>query len=300
MLFFFVLTLLCHCIYAQDKIKERLKQTVFFLASDTLYGRKAGSQHEKKCALMLAGEFRSAGLKKPAGDSFLQEFHFVIDSGETLISQNIIGQINNRADKTIIWGAHYDHIGMGGKYSRSIGKTALHPGADDNASGVALLLELARHIKKKGGRKFNHIFIAFGAHEPGLFGSTQYVEAHLPDPASICVMINLDMVGRMDSASRLLVCEKDAPSFADSLLIQTGNPGLNLNIRELTMGDHTPFREKGVPVMRFTTGIHDDYHTIYDKPQKINYQGMLQVLGFLERLLTRLGDSGPTPESDGP
>jgi Zn-dependent M28 family amino/carboxypeptidase len=189
-------------------------------------------------------------------------------------------------------GAHYDHIGMGGKYSRSIGKHAVHPGADDNASGVAIMLNLACYLPMMKYKFYNYYLVAFGAHEVGLFGSKYFVKSNIVDTANIALMINLDMVGRFDTVSKTFICESSYPGLPDSVVRIDSITPFKIKHRDMTMGDQTPFLEKHIPVLRFTTGMHDDYHTINDKAEKINYAGMDELYHYIHRLVEFLNRFG--------
>jgi hypothetical protein len=269
--------------YAQSQTITDLKNTVYYLASDSLAGRAAGSSGELKAAKFIASEFKSYGLKKLTKNYF-QTFEFSTDSSHRDTSQNVIGWINNHANRSIVIGAHYDHIGMGGKYSRSIGKRAVHPGADDNASGVALMLDIARWLAKTKCRQYNYYIVAFGAHEVGLFGSKYFVKSNIVDTSNITLMINLDMVGRYDTVSKTFICEGSFP-LSDTLASLDDNTPYKIKNRDMTMGDHTAFQEKHIYVLRYTTGMHDDYHTINDKAEKINYPGMFILDNYLRKFL---------------
>jgi hypothetical protein len=282
-----VLTILFNAFHAcaQKDPCAYLKNIVYFLASDSLKGRAAGSIYELKAAKFIASEFKSDGLKRLTKKNYFQTFEFPFDSLHMDTSRNVIGWINNHAGKTIVIGAHYDHIGMGGRYSRSIGKKAVHPGADDNASGVAIMLDLARWLTKEKSGKYNYCLVAFGSHEVGLFGSKYFVKSNIVDTANIALMINLDMVGRFDTISKILICEGTVSYLADSTVSLCGIAGFVIKHRDITMGDHSPFLQQHIPVLRFTTGTHDDYHSINDKAENINYSGLVTLDFYLRKLI---------------
>jgi hypothetical protein len=175
-------------------------------------------------------------------------------------------------------GAHYDHLGMGGtSSSRAPGVRAIHHGADDNASGTSLLLDVARRLSKipdKPSR--NIVFMAFGAEELGTLGSRHWVE-HPPVPiASVVAMINADMVGRM--RDRTLVVDGTGTSAGWPDLVQKANEGLSLNLKLGAEGfgasDHASFTGARVPVAFLFTGVHDDYHLPTDTSEKIDVGGI--------------------------
>lgn len=182
------------------------------------------------------------------------------------------------ASEYVVIGAHYDHLGMGGtSSSRAPGTRAIHHGADDNASGTSLLLDVARRLSKlpeKPSR--NIVFMAFGAEELGALGSRHWVE-HPPVPVtSIVAMINADMVGRM--RERTLVVDGVSTAAAWNELLQKANEGLSLNLKLGAEGfgasDHASFTAARVPVAFLFTGVHDDYHLPSDTAEKIDVGGI--------------------------
>ena len=181
---------------------------ITFLASDSLEGREIGTQGEIIAADYIAKRFKEIGLT-PKGDSntYFQLFkrklkahpHDTAFMGEELTGRNVLGYIDNGANKTIVIGAHYDHLGWGDEGSlHSDSVKAIHNGADDNASGVAALLNIANELKDKKNQN-NYLFIAFTGEEKGLWGSNYFVKNATVNVEEINYMINMDMVGRLDS-----------------------------------------------------------------------------------------------------
>ncbi|MBQ4279179.1 MAG: M20/M25/M40 family metallo-hydrolase [Rikenellaceae bacterium] len=192
-------------------------------------------------------------------------------------------------DEYIIIGAHYDHLGLGGpgSGSRRPDTTAVHPGADDNASGIAALLTLARHLRKaKPARSV--IFAAFSAEEEGVVGSRHFT-ANLPvDSSLVSAMFNIDMVGSL-RASALTVGGSGTSAESDSLIrAHAAGSGLHVTCSPQGHGpsDHAPFYAKGIPVFYFTTGGTMTYHTPGDQPATINYEGMDSVIRYVAALAT--------------
>ncbi|HOM36955.1 MAG TPA: M20/M25/M40 family metallo-hydrolase [Bacteroidales bacterium] len=187
----------------------------------------------------------------------------------------------------IVIGAHYDHLGMGGPstLSRVPDISAIHYGADDNASGVALLLEIAKYFKNQPIKpKRSLIFVAFGAEERGLLGSKFFVENPFTDLKNIVLMINLDMVGRLKPEKVLSIGGTGTFTTADSIL-NVVNKNFNFKLVLSPEGsgpsDHAPFYAKNIPVLFFSSGMHLDYHTPSDTPDKINYEGMKEIGDYL-------------------
>lgn len=198
---------------------------------------------------------------------------------------NIVGFKNNEAEHTIIIGAHYDHLGMGGKNSLSANKEPqVHNGADDNASGVAGMLEIARNIS--GGKtdysRYNYIFIAFSGEEMGLLGSAFYTD-QLEDAAQrFRYMLNLDMVGRLED-NLLAVNGVGTATQWKEIIEATRCDELKVKTSESGVGpsDHTNFYYLNLPVLHFFTGTHSDYHKPSDDLEKINIKGEVQVVRYI-------------------
>jgi len=203
---------------------------------------------------------------------------------------NVIGYIDNGAPKTIILGAHYDHLGYGEDHnSLSTGEKAVHNGADDNASGTAALLELGRQLKSGRFKNNNFILVAFSGEELGLFGS-KYFTAHAPiSLAQANFMINMDMVGRLDAAKGLQVGGIGTSPLWTAILEQSSSAGLKLSYDSSGVGpsDHTSFYRAQIPVLFFFTGTHSDYHKPTDDADKINYTGELSVIKLIYRIIEK-------------
>jgi aminopeptidase YwaD len=199
-------------------------------------------------------------------------------------AHNVIGFIDNKKGSTIVIGAHQDHLGhneYGG--SRDLNHDFIHNGADDNASGVAMLLELARKIKKtKKLRKHNYLFIAFSGEEQGLLGSNYFVKHPTIDTSKISYMLNYDMVGRLDSNRKTLMIYGIGTSPVwNKAISKIKNDTTDLKIKTTESGtgasDHTSFYYSNIPVLHFFTGQHYDYHMPSDDEHLINYHGMFLV-----------------------
>lgn len=261
------------------------QQVVEALAHDSLQGRPMGSIYEQKAAAYIASHFKQA-------PGFIPRFHsFKLtapDSATSSKSTNVFCWINNRADSTVLIGAHYDHLGLGGKRSLSLGKRGVHNGADDNASGVALLLGLARTYASWGSARYNYVFVAYSAHEVGLFGSSAFAKKAMKSYGPLALVLNFDMVGRMHpQENRLKVIGVGTTPLPFSS-IEVLNPGLRFRAEQdslLKQLDTRAFYAAGVPCLSFSTGVHDDYHKLSDDAGKINYQGILSLQVAVEGLL---------------
>ncbi len=193
-------------------------------------------------------------------------------------------------DEYVIIGAHFDHLGMGGEGSgsRATDTIAPHYGADDNASGVAMMIEIAEKFSSlpKGNAR-SIVFIAFTGEEMGLLGSKYFVENSLVDLKSVNAMINLDMVGRLKEQSVLQISGVGtSPGLEGLLNSQTDTSLLKLALSNEGYGpsDHSSFYGKDIPVISLTTGAHMDYHTPSDNKERINYEGMITVSEYLFRI----------------
>jgi len=204
---------------------------------------------------------------------------------------NVIGYLDNGAPSTIIIGAHYDHLGYGedGNSMDRTGTKAIHNGADDNASGTAAMIELARLLKQSKNKKNNYLFIAFSAEELGLNGSKFFTENAPIDLKTVNYMINLDMVGRMNDSSHVVTVGGYGTSPAWAEILTPLNKKLPFTIKIDSSGtgpsDHTSFYRKDIPVLFFFTGLHTDYHRPSDDANKINYLGELQIVKYIASVI---------------
>jgi hypothetical protein len=204
---------------------------------------------------------------------------------------NVGGFINNGAENTIILGAHYDHLGYGeDKNSLYVGSTPMiHNGADDNASGTAALIALAKIIKKKGNKKYNYLFAAFSGEELGLYGSKYFVE-HCPvNLNTVNYMVNMDMVGRLNDSTHGLTLGGFGTSPIWGNIINTNDPYFKIKVDSAGSGpsDHTSFYRKDIPVLFFFTGTHSDYHKPSDDAEKINFEGEVKIIRYIETLIDK-------------
>jgi len=217
---------------------------------------------------------------------------------------NVVGAIRsgNRKyrDEYIVIGAHFDHVGMGGdgSGSRKPSENVVHPGADDNASGVAGLLELAQKLTANKSRlKRSILLIGFDAEEKGLLGARHFTEHPTVDLENITTMINMDMIGRMEDSSATVGGVGTSPTFKpllDSLSINRGFT-LNMTLPGFGPSDHAAFYEKDIPVLFFFSGFHNEYHTPDDTWKLINLQGEKDILGLIYDLIFYLARTPDRP-----
>jgi len=237
-------------------------------------------------------------LKKPITDKLVKDIShtwdikFKIEQGDKIRKgNNVIAYINNNAASTIVLGAHFDHLGYGeDNNSRHTGGSAIHNGADDNASGTAALLELARILKTNGNKKSNYLFIAFSGEELGLYGSKYFVDHPTVSLTEVNYMINMDMVGRFnDSAKSITIGGVGTSPTWGTLLNAEKKMPFSIKVDSSGTGpsDHTSFYRKDIPVLFFFTGLHTDYHKPSDDFDKINYNGQLLVVNYITKLIAR-------------
>jgi hypothetical protein len=209
---------------------------------------------------------------------------------QTRSGTNVAAFIDNQSPYSIVLGAHFDHLGYGEDgNSRHTGTAEIHNGADDNASGTAAVMELARLLKGKS-LPFNIVLLHFSGEELGLYGSKYFVEHPLVDLKTVNYMINLDMVGRLNDSSRALTIGGVGTSPAWPALLQLeAQKEFTIKIDSSGTGpsDHTSFYRKDLPVLFFFTGLHTDYHKPSDDAPLINYKGMVSILHYIMSIIER-------------
>jgi len=283
-----------------------IKEDIAVLASDAYEGREAGTKGEQEAAEYISKRFKDLGLEPKGTNGFFQTFSFkpktdphsevsyvTMAEDSTITGTNILGFINNNAEQTIIIGAHYDHLGFGSEGSLYRGKEkAIHNGADDNASGVAVMLDLISKLKN-ANKNNNYLFMAFSGEEMGLLGSNYFVKNPTIDIKKANYMINMDMVGRLKADSTLAVYGVGtSPRFKQSLM--ANNTRFKLIEKESGVGpsDHTSFYLSDIPVLHFFTGQHEDYHKPGDDSDKLNYEGMEAISDYIFDVISDLDKAG--------
>lgn len=239
-------------------------------------------------------------------------------------SFNVVGILPggdpNLKNEAIVIGAHYDHLGRGGEGSLAPREGEIHHGADDNASGVAGLIELARMLSTQSPKpRRTIVFIAFSGEEEGLIGSSYYVNHPIVPLADTVAMINMDMIGRLKDEKLIIGGVGTASEWKDeikraqeftaapkSLIAGTGRNiaigdsfprsfSLTLNEDGYGPSDHSSFYSKQVPVLFFWTGTHEDYHKPSDTADKINYEGEARIVSFVGNVIRDIDKSDKRP-----
>ena len=233
------------------------------------------------------------GAKKYFSDqSATLDIKMKIDVGDKKrTGRNVIGYLDNGAARTVILGAHYDHLGYGedGNSMLRTAEKSIHNGADDNASGTAALIELARVLKNAKQKNSNYLFIAFSAEELGLNGSKFFTEHSTIDFSKVNYMINMDMIGRLNDSSEVVTIGGYGTSPQWGALINPTDKKNPFVIRIDSSGtgpsDHTSFYRKDIPVLFFFTGLHTDYHKPTDDFDKINYAGEARIINYISSIV---------------
>ncbi|MHC4944510.1 MAG: M28 family peptidase [Planctomycetota bacterium] len=279
---------------------DRLKAHVAFLADDHLKGRGLGTPELDEAAEYIARRFGEYGLK-PGGEtgSYFQAWQEKIErEEEPVLLKNVIAVIPGSDPKLkhewVVVAAHYDHLGLGWPDVHEGDEGKIHNGADDNASGVAVLLELARMM---GGGKSAPIhsiaFVAFTGEEAGLIGSRRFI-AHAGPllSGSVRSMVNLDSVGRLGERKLLVFGTHSAREWPFIMMGCGYVTGLSVeNVqKDPGTGDQVAFLEAGIPAIHIFSGIHADYHRPGDDVEKIDFEGMAKIVEFTREAVVHLGD----------
>ncbi len=297
LLLFFLSITFSYSAFSQKIEEKNIKAHIKVLADDALQGRQTGSAGEKMAMEYIEKQFKKLNLT-PKGESstFEQPFPFkggMHGTGTEGTAHNVVAYLDNQASNTIIIGAHFDHLGLGENGGSLDANPAgkIHNGADDNASGVAGVLELARYFStNKVKEKSNFLFICFSGEELGLFGSKYFTEHPTLDLGVVNYMINMDMIGRLNPKTKSVSVSGSGTSPVWETLLN--NMGSKLSIKTDSAGvgpsDHTSFYLKDIPVLHFFTGSHSDYHKPSDDWNKINYAGEKEVLELIIAVIEKL------------
>jgi Zn-dependent M28 family amino/carboxypeptidase len=258
---------------------------IAILASREFGGRLPGTPGGDSAAAFIVRRYTELNLRPAFGASYLQAFPFEKD-----VAQNV-GAIIGGTDSTvrgqyILIGAHFDHLGQSA--ARSFDpeyRYALRPGADDNASGTAGVLELARRFAQRPIRR-SIMVVNFDAEEAGLCGSRAFVDDLPISQSAIMLMLNLDMIGRM-SGNRVFVEGNLAPSVSPMWIARTAAAaGLSVKFsRDRGMSDHSTFLAHKIDVVSLSTGESPDYHRRTDVASRINVRGLERVIDLAEAIV---------------
>ncbi|VAW88376.1 PDZ domain [hydrothermal vent metagenome] len=287
--------------------EKRMMQDVSFLASEAMQGRGLGTPELDRAADYIANEFKKMGLQ-PGGDnnSFFQRWSEDVGAplGNTQLTNVIAvlpGSNPQLAGESLVISAHYDHLGLGWPDVHRGDEGKAHLGADDNASGVAVMLELARQVSKKWKPGRSIVFVAFTAEEAGLRGSQHYTHAVSALPAHKAIaVLNLDTVGRVGAGPVTIFGTQSARELVHVIRgagfvtgIQTQSITQNNKSGELGFSDQKSFYDIGVPGVQFFGSVHSDFHRPTDTIELIDSSGMVKVAAILKETAEYLAN---TPE----
>ncbi|RKY92887.1 MAG: peptidase M28, partial [Ignavibacteriae bacterium] len=279
---------------------DNLMEHVIFLASEEMQGRGLGTEELDNSAQYIAEQFKAAGLE-PAGDegTYFQSWTQIVgkkDAKEFTL-KNVIGIILGTDEKlvgeSVVLSAHYDHLGLGWPDVRKGNEGKIHYGADDNASGVSVMIELAKLMGKTEKPKRTIVFVAFTGEESGLTGSRYYVENYTEFPADkVMANINFDTVGRLFGKKLLILNGESAREWKFIFMgteYVTGIP-ISMVPQQLDASDQVAFIEAGIPSIQIFSGPEEDYHKPTDTYDKIDADGMVKVAAVTKEVLQYLAE----------
>ncbi len=273
-------------------LPENLQRHVTTLTSDTLQGRGIRTRGINEAALYIADQFRRAGLQAING-TYTHRFEKVYAGLGNLSLSNVVGMIpganRDLSAQPVVIGAHYDHLGI----DEDTGK--IYAGADDNASGVSIMLEVAANLARGFTPQRPILFVAFSGEESGLLGSDYFVN-NPPGAFStenIFAMINLDAVGRLEGKPLQVFGTDSAyewPFMAQGIGFTIGVPS-TFPPETIASGDHVSFLNAGIPAIHLFSGTNLDYHQPMDTADKLDYSGMSDIALWLEEAIVYLADN---------
>lgn len=286
---------------------DSAKKTVEYLASQELEGRMSGKKGNILAAEFIKNKFESYGYKSKYQRFPIKKLNYGPnkESGDGF-TNNILawseGKEENLKDEIIVVGAHMDHIGYGPQMSMQ-SKIKIHPGADDNASGTAALLEIAKGMSELKNKR-TILFIAFSAEEMGLLGSLYYVNNPLfpqdnPNIKNHTFMLNMDMIGYLKKGKQLagfsdLNSSVDITKYIGELSDKY-NFAKSITTRGTSGSDHASFYNKKIPIAFLHTGGHDYYHTPQDTADKLNYNGIENISKYALELIWKISQEEKKP-----
>ncbi|MEI6578618.1 MAG: M28 family peptidase [Eubacteriales bacterium] len=287
----------CKVFYGQSEVFNNSTdsnnyQSVHFLvnvlADDSMGGRYAGSVYELKTIDFIKKYFQNSVDKNYIFNT--DTFTYCCRNDSIVTAHNISIWPKKSTKKIIILAAHYDHLSPGSMYSKEIwDKNKIHPGADDNASGVAMAITLFRYFGKNvDNLNYDFALLLFSGHEEGLQGSKNWIEKNFKPSDNIVLMLNFDMVGRFSDETNLVSVKIDEKNKIIEQLthsaLQSGVK-LSFNSNKFIDTDSYIFYKQKILAFTLSTGIHSDYHRISDTPDKINYVGMTKIMEFIKLFL---------------
>jgi aminopeptidase YwaD len=295
-LFLFITLLQLPQLFATSnpELSDRLRRHVSVLASDSLLGRGLGTEGAEKARAYIIQQFKTAGIKPLKGDltGFIQPFSFR-QSNTWIQAYNIVGVIEGSdpelKNEYILIGAHYDHLG----YELNDDEKKIFPGADDNASGVASIIEIGRYFAANPKLlKRSLLIVAFDAEESGLLGSEHFVQDSPVPLETIKLMFSLDMVGMLEENKGLILkgmgTMLNGPELAKTLAEKYDFAIRKIGDSFERRTDTAPFAGKGIPSVHVFTGTKSPYHKPEDKYDLLDYDGMAAITLYMKEFLAQL------------
>ena len=267
----------------------RMEKDIQALADEAMQGRGIGTSGLDDAAEYIASQFREAGLE-PAGDdgSYFQSFSVPGQDGKDVTVRNVLGVIPGTnaewKDQSVVLSAHYDHLGLGWPDAKAGNEGKIHYGADDNASGVAVMLELARNLGKSMQPARSVVFAAFTAEESGLLGARHYVKNMQRYPADkVMGNLNIDTVGRLGDNKLLVLGSTSAREWKFIFMGASFVTGVQTEMptQDIDSSDQVAFIEAGVPAVQFFSGASPDYHKPTDTADKLDINGLVKVASIV-------------------
>jgi hypothetical protein len=277
---------------------DRMMEAVRFLASDDLKGRGIGTPELDQAADYIAEKFEEYGLQTGSDDgTYFQQWTQDVLDKKNIKLKNVIGIIpgtNPELAEAVVISAHYDHLGFGWPDVRKGNEGKIHNGADDNASGIAVMLELAKTLGKTHKPARTIVFIAFTAEESGLVGSRYFANNYKKYPINkILANLNIDTVGRLFGKKLMVLNSNSAREWKFIFMGTDFTTGVasDLITQDLDASDQMAFIERGVPgVQLFYTGVGSDYHRPEDDADKIDADGLVKVATVTREVLEYLAE----------
>jgi len=273
--------------------KKQMEKHLSYLASEQPEGRGFGSKGLEKAATYIANKFKQYGLKQFNG-SYVQQFEAICENKKANL-KNIVGVIKGTNPKykgqVVVLGAHYDHLGFGFPDCKKGNKGKVHFGADDNASGVSVLLELARILGNSFKPERTLVFVAFSGEECGLKGSKYFVP-YIKDKLNkkVTAMVNLDTVGRLENKKLMVIGGNSSPLWKHIFMGTSYVTGVDtvLVTEDLDSSDQQSFIAQNIPAIQLFSGPNIDYHQPTDTVDKIDYNGLVKVATVTKEVVSYL------------
>ena len=281
-------------VFSQKSLIEHVR----WLADPAREGRGIGTKGLEAAAEYVAEQLGTIGLE-PGGDdgTFFQSFETTrTPNGEPSTLRNVVGLLPGSktewAGQSVLLTAHYDHLGLGWPDVHKGDEGRVHPGADDNASGVAVMIELARSLASAGAPQRTVVFVAFSAEEAGMLGSRHYVDHPVFPLEEVMGVINLDTVGRLGDGKVSVLASGSASEWAHIFRGSSYVTGVESRMipDALESSDQKSFIDRGVPAVQIFTDAHADYHRPGDVADKVEGAGLVRVAAFVKEGLVYLAE----------